>query len=260
MKSNKELLREILSRLDSLDYVKPEQIPDIPLYMDQLTTFMDERLEKSKRYPEDKVLTKTMNNNYAKNNLLPPPNKKKYTKEHTLLLIFIYYFKNMLSFHDIETLFAPITEEHFAPDKVSSTAEGYRHKTENGMGANDSNRSLEDIYQEMFSLEKEQMKRLKEDITRKFRSAMETFQDKSESISQTTNSPCESCSRQDCLQSGSAKADRKESSSQRTDQEYLQLFSFICALGFDVYLKKQIIEYLIDQIREEYPQTNKKKK
>ena len=72
----------------------------------------------------------------------------------------------MLSFHDIETLFAPITEEHFAPDKVSSTAEGYRHKTENGMGANDSNRSLEDIYQEMFSLEKEQMKRLKEDITR----------------------------------------------------------------------------------------------
>ena len=100
MRLNEELLREILSWLDGLDYVKPEQIPDIPLYMDQLTTFMDERLEKSKRYPEDKVLTKTMINNYAKNNLLPPPVKKKYTKEHTLLLIFIYYFKNMLSFHN----------------------------------------------------------------------------------------------------------------------------------------------------------------
>ena len=85
MKSNEELLREIFARLDGLDYVKPEQIPDIPLYMDQLTTFMDERLAKSKRYPEDKVLTKTMINNYAKNNLLPPPDKKKYTKEHTLL-------------------------------------------------------------------------------------------------------------------------------------------------------------------------------
>lgn len=104
------------------------------------------------------------------------------------------------------------------------------------------------------------MKRLKEDITRKFRSAMETFQDKSEGISQNANSPCESCSRQGCFQSSPAKADRKESSSQRADQEYLQLFSFICALGFDVYLKKQIMEYLIDQIREEYPQTNKKKK
>ena len=89
---------------------------------------------------------------------------------------------------------------------------------------------------------------------------METFQDKSENISQPENSPCENCSRQDCLQSGSAKTDRKESSFQRADQEYLQLFSFICALGFDVYLKKQIMEYLIDQIREEYPQTNKKKK
>ena len=41
MKSNEELLREIFARLDALDYVRPEQIPDIPLYMDQLTTFMD---------------------------------------------------------------------------------------------------------------------------------------------------------------------------------------------------------------------------
>ena len=73
MRLNEELLREMLSWLDTLDYVKPEQIPDIPLYMDQLTTFMDERLEKTRRYPEDKVLTKTMINYYAKNNLLPPP-------------------------------------------------------------------------------------------------------------------------------------------------------------------------------------------
>ena len=47
MKSNEELLREIFARLDALDYVRPEQIPDIPLYMDQLTSFMDDRLEKS---------------------------------------------------------------------------------------------------------------------------------------------------------------------------------------------------------------------
>ena len=94
MKSNKELLREILSRLDSLDYVKPEQIPDIPLYMDQLTTFMDERLEKSKRYPEDKVLNKTMINNYAKNNLLPPPNKKKIHKgTHTPPYFYLLFQK-----------------------------------------------------------------------------------------------------------------------------------------------------------------------
>lgn len=203
MKDNNERLREIFARLDSLDYVKPEQIPNIDLYMDQVTTFMDEHLKKSKRYPEDKVLTKTMINNYAKNNLLPPPIKKKYSREHMLLLIFIYYFKNMLAFSDIETLFQHITEEHFMES---------------------SNLSLQDIYDQIFSLEKDQMKRLKEDLIRKFRNSQTIFTDQ-----------------------------------EGDDREYLQLFSFICAMGFDVYLKKQIMELLIDQIREEHTFEGKKK-
>lgn len=204
MKKNNERLRGIFARLDSLDYIKPEQIPNIDLYMDQVTTFMDEHLEKSKRYPDDKVLTKTMINNYAKNNLLPPPIKKKYSREHMLLLIFIYYFKNILSFNDIETLFHPITEDHFMdPSKLS----------------------LQDIYEEIFSLEKEQMKQLKEDLIRRFRTSQEVFTEQEED-----------------------------------DKEYLQLFAFICALGFDVYMKKQTMELLIDQIREEFPADRKKKK
>ena len=60
--------------------------------MDQVTTFMDSNLKDSKRYNADKILTKTMINNYAKNNLLPPPLKKKYSKEHILVLIFIVGF------------------------------------------------------------------------------------------------------------------------------------------------------------------------
>ena len=204
MKSNHDRLRDIFARLDSLDYVKPEQIPNINLYMDQVTSFMDEHLEKSKRYPEDKVLTKTMINNYAKNDLLPPPIKKKYSREHMLLLIYIYYFKNMLSFNDIASLFSPITEEHFMDS---------------------SGLSLQDVYEQIFSLEKEQMKRLKEDLIRKYRNVQDMFPDQDEE-----------------------------------DQAYLQLFAFICELGFDVYLKKQAMEMLIDQIREEHPAEPKKKK
>ena len=45
--------------------IPPEDIPDIGLYMDQVTTLMDTRLAGSKRYPDDKILTKTMINNYA---------------------------------------------------------------------------------------------------------------------------------------------------------------------------------------------------
>ena len=78
MKTNDERLNDILNRLDSLSYIKLEKIPDIDLYMDQVTSFMEEHLKKAKRNPEDKALTKTMINNYAKNNLLPPPVRKKY--------------------------------------------------------------------------------------------------------------------------------------------------------------------------------------
>lgn len=63
-----------------IDYIKLEEIPGIHLYMDQVTTFMEEHLSSSKRHPEDKVLTKTMINNYAKNHLLPPPVKKNIPK------------------------------------------------------------------------------------------------------------------------------------------------------------------------------------
>ena len=80
MKSNEERLQDLLAYVDSLTRVHPSEIPGIDLYMDQVTTFMDSHLNTSKWLGEDKILTKTMINNYAKNNLLPPPVKKRYSK------------------------------------------------------------------------------------------------------------------------------------------------------------------------------------
>ena len=198
MKSNDERLTEILKRLDHISYIKLDKIPEISLYMDQVTSFMEEHLRDTKRSPEDKVLTKTMINNYAKNHLLPSPQKKKYSKEHLLLLLFIYYYKNLISISDIEQLLRPITERHFAKD---------------------SDLTLSSIYEEIFSLEASQMDRLQEDVKAKFQLASETFQDAKEE-----------------------------------EREYLQLFAFISTLSFDVYLKKQIVESIIDQLRAEYEQ------
>ena len=96
-----DLLNSILASLSRIDYVKSSDIPNIDLYMDQVTSFMEKQLKSTKRNGEDKILTKTMINNYAKNDLLPPPTKKKYSKEHLLVLTFIYYFKNILSMKDI---------------------------------------------------------------------------------------------------------------------------------------------------------------
>lgn len=155
MKTNDECIQAILKRLESLNYIKLDSIPNIDLYMDQVTTFMDAHLDDTKRYPDDKVLTKTMINNYAQNDLLPAPNRKKYSREHILLLIFIYYFKNLLSINDIVELFRPITAKHFGnPDGIT----------------------LDEIYKEIFSLEAEEKKRLMEDVKAKYQRATETFQ------------------------------------------------------------------------------------
>ncbi len=204
MKNNNEILSDILTHLDNLSHIRLDKIPEIDLYMDQVTSFMEDHLAKTKRSPEDKVLTKTMINNYAKNRLLPPPVKKKYSRHHILLLLFIYYYKSLLSFSDIEQLFAPITDRHFSPS---------------------SDLSLSDIYEEVFSLEHDQMERLKEDTKAKFDASLTTF----------------------------AGADEDE-------REYLQLFAFISELSFDVYLKKQIIEGIIDQLRAEDTAGNTGKK
>ena len=120
-----DMLNSILESISRIDYIHPEDIPNIDLYMDQVTTFMDAQLASTKRYHEDKILTKTMINNYAKNNLLPPPVKKKYTKEHVLVLIFIYYFKNILSIKDIETLLKPITDKAFSDGETLDMTELY---------------------------------------------------------------------------------------------------------------------------------------
>lgn len=192
MKNNSERLSDILSWLDSISYIKTEKIPEVDLYMDQVTSFMEEHLKKTKRNPEDKALTKTMINNYAKNKLLPPPEKKRYSREHLLMLIFIYYFKNILSISDIQTLLGPITEKYF------------KSVTEKDMTY---------IYREVFSMEQSQIRYLEKDLMRRFKSAGEIFED----------------------------ADPE-------DKEFLHQFSFICLLSFDVYMKKMIIENMIDHM------------
>lgn len=198
------LLESILESLSRIDYIKPEDVPGIDLYMDQVTTFMDSQLKSSKRYEDDKILTKTMINNYAKNHLLPPPDRKKYSREHMLLLIFIYYFKNILSINDIQSLLSPLTERYFHTDRDFQ---------------------LDRIYNEVFSLEKGQVEMMKEDLIQKYRISEETFSEAPED-----------------------------------EKDFLQLFSFICMLSFDVYVKKQVIEKLIDQLPDPEKKDSRKKK
>ena len=164
-----KILHDLLNSLDSLEGIRPGEIPNIALYMDQVTTFMDA-----------------------------------YSPEHMMLLVFIYYFKNILSITDIQTLLAPITDRYFG--------------TESGF-------SIKDIYDEIFQMEKEEIASVKEDLLKKADVSKSMF-----------------------------------GSSPEEDREFLQLFSFICLLSFDVYLKKQMLEHMVDELASLAAPSDPKKK
>ncbi|SEG21008.1 protein of unknown function [Eubacterium ruminantium] len=149
MNEKENELKKEIRRLIRLDYIMPEDIPDIELYMDQVIRFMDAHLQKNVRADsaDTKTLTKTMINNYTKNKLLPPPEKKRYTKEHIIMLISIYYLKNIVSINDIRKLLEPMQERYF-------------ERTD------ESGRSLSEIYSQIFNLEKRQYFNIENSILR----------------------------------------------------------------------------------------------
>ena len=173
---NKELVSSMLRKMTKLNYIKPGDVPGINLYMDQVTTFMDEHLSDSKRHEDDKILTKTMINNYTKNNLL--------------------------SISDIQKLINPLTENCFDTDKTPD---------------------MEDIYREVFNLCKSQAAALSRDTLEKARIAGKSFE-------------------------------YVEDEEQR---DFLELFSLISLLSFDVYMKKNMIETLIDDYSSKHIKDNK---
>ncbi len=94
-------IEEIINDLIKTNTLDIEKIPNIDLYVDQLTTFIEENLFSNK----PNQLTKSMVNNYCKNKVIPAAEKKKYTKTHILLLIIMYNTKTVLSLPDIEKIF-----------------------------------------------------------------------------------------------------------------------------------------------------------
>jgi len=85
--------------------IPPETIPDIDLYMDQILGFLDEKLRVYERDEKEKVMTKTMVNNYVKARVIKRPHKKKYSKVQVEHLIMLYRLKSVLSLRDIEKIF-----------------------------------------------------------------------------------------------------------------------------------------------------------
>ena len=175
--------------LDDIDTFNIDDIPNIDLYMDQVTTYLNDKFANTKRHEDDKLMTKTMINNYVKSRLLPSPEKKKYTKDHMMVLIMIYFFKNIISINDVNKLITPLLDSYFHNEEIP----------------------LENIINTFLTFAKQY--NLTDSILTEYNECREIFKD----------------------------ANVK-------DKEYLETMGLITMLSYDTFVRKIVIEKLIDSL------------
>lgn len=184
-----ELIEDVLNDVDSFNL---NDIPNIDLYMDQVTTYLNRKFDSVKRHEDDKLLTKTMINNYAKSRLLPPPEKKKYSKDHIIALAMIFFLKNVISINDVTTILKPLFDKYFHNPEMP----------------------LEEIVNNF--LEKAKTRDLSQPIIKEMDDSINKFV-----------------------------------SIDNEDKEYMQTLELITLLCYDVFIRKMIIEKLIDSLPED---------
>lgn len=197
---SEDLINQVLEEIESFNI---DDIPNIDLYMDQVTTYLNGKFNTSKRHDDDKLLTKTMINNYAKSRLLPPPEKKKYSKDHMIILILIFFFKNVISINDIQTIVTPLLKDYYNNDDIPN--------------------SLEDVTNAF--LNRVQKSDLIEPLIKEFKNSQNIFGD---------------------LES--------------SDRESIETIGLIATLSYDMYIRKRLIEKLIDSLPSSKEDTGKDKK
>lgn len=117
MAYDKELIAGKLRRWEQYlnDYRLPawEQLPDIGLYMEQVTALLKQYLDYlPPELKEEQFITPSTINNYVRRGLMPEPVKKRYYRIHLAYLIIICSLKHCLSIPTLHTIIPMgITEE-----------------------------------------------------------------------------------------------------------------------------------------------------
>lgn len=207
---NENELKRIIEEISSFEQLNLSTIPDIDLYMDQVTTFIDEKLSYLKRNERDSILTKTMINNYTKAGIVLPPKRKKYSKQHMILIILTYYLKQILSISDIQSLLSPIV-------KSINSGENYE-------------KDLEDIYNKFLEIEKEETLSFKD-----------SFEGK---ISTELEERCEEISDNESDENSLEEA----SITQSEDKDISKLIMTVITLVVRASIQKRMAEKIIDEL------------
>ena len=147
-----EKIQQIMDEINLDTNLSLDEIPHIDLYMDQVIQLFEKRFAETKRNEEEKILTKTMINNYAKGKLIFPIKNKKYSKEHLILMSLIYQLKGALSINDINTMLSGINKRIIKEDiNLDSFYDSYLNLT---------HRNVEDFKRDI----EERVREVKEEI------------------------------------------------------------------------------------------------
>lgn len=101
MKHNEEM-NEWCRQLEHLRLPRWNELPELDLYMDQVVTLIERHLGLFFADKQEKMLTKSMVNNYVKLQLIPAPVKKQYSRRHVALLIAITVLKQIVTIKEVK--------------------------------------------------------------------------------------------------------------------------------------------------------------
>lgn len=199
-----EFIKKAAEELAGGSQIRLLDLPALDLYMDQVTTFMDDKLSGRKKNEKDVVLSKTMINNYTKHKLMPKPVNKKYSGDHLIFLIFIYHMKRILSVQDMEKMIKPILDNYYSEldEKID----------------------LRDLYSAVLEMQKNEKENLSKSIVQDIENVKESLKE-----------------------------------ANLSDDDMLELFTFIFLLAFRADMCKHLAEKLLEQFFGEAGRSKKAK-
>jgi len=100
MDNNLELY-EYSKMMSEVKLIKWSDLPKFPVYSDQLLQIVKDELS-FMQIGDEKIITKSMVNNYVKWGMMPKPMKKKYEKIHIAHVIIITILKQILQISEIK--------------------------------------------------------------------------------------------------------------------------------------------------------------
>lgn len=105
--------------------MKSDEIPAIDLYLDQIINLVSEKNTQGSEMFAERLLTKTMINNYSKDGLIMPIKGKKYSKEHIIQMLLVYSLKNTLSISSIRRILQGVYSDGFDGKRLTAGYDRY---------------------------------------------------------------------------------------------------------------------------------------